>query len=154
MKTDLFQFCGHCWDFQICWHIECRLLQHHDTGLLAFHPNSTLYFNSIICKYNHHCLKNCPLPPILVIWSFSQRIHVTLLLPFSGNFAAPRLHVPDRCLMVLKLKYGHSCLFEKYSTEHVILALIPFKKSVVRTSAYRHLLYWIWSTWQHICNGD
>ena len=23
MKTDLFQFCGHCWVFQICWHIEC-----------------------------------------------------------------------------------------------------------------------------------
>ena len=22
MKTDLFQFCGHCWVFQICWHIE------------------------------------------------------------------------------------------------------------------------------------
>ena len=23
MKTDLFQFCGHFWVFQICWHIEC-----------------------------------------------------------------------------------------------------------------------------------
>ena len=23
MKTDLFQSYGHCWDFQICWHIEC-----------------------------------------------------------------------------------------------------------------------------------
>ena len=23
MKTDLFQFCGHCWVFHICWHIEC-----------------------------------------------------------------------------------------------------------------------------------
>ena len=22
MKTDLFQFCGECWVFQICWHIE------------------------------------------------------------------------------------------------------------------------------------
>ena len=22
MKTDLFQSCGHCWAFQICWHIE------------------------------------------------------------------------------------------------------------------------------------
>ena len=24
MKTDVFQFCGHCWVFQICWHIECN----------------------------------------------------------------------------------------------------------------------------------
>ena len=23
MKTDLFQSCGHCWVFQICWHNEC-----------------------------------------------------------------------------------------------------------------------------------
>ena len=26
MKTDLFQFCGHCWVFQIFWHIECSTL--------------------------------------------------------------------------------------------------------------------------------
>ena len=24
MKTDIFQPCGHCWVFQICWHIEHR----------------------------------------------------------------------------------------------------------------------------------
>ena len=24
MKTDLFESCGHCWVFQICWHIECN----------------------------------------------------------------------------------------------------------------------------------
>ena len=36
MKTDLFQSCGHCCVFQICWHIECSTLtaslyqdQHH-----------------------------------------------------------------------------------------------------------------------------
>ena len=23
MKTDLFQSCGYCWVFQICWHFEC-----------------------------------------------------------------------------------------------------------------------------------
>ena len=23
MKTELFPSCGHCWVFQICWHIEC-----------------------------------------------------------------------------------------------------------------------------------
>ena len=25
MKTDFFQICGHCWVFQICWHIECSI---------------------------------------------------------------------------------------------------------------------------------
>ena len=26
MKTDLFQSCGHCWVFRMCWHIECSTL--------------------------------------------------------------------------------------------------------------------------------
>ena len=26
MKIDLFQSCGHCWVFQICWHNECKIL--------------------------------------------------------------------------------------------------------------------------------
>ena len=26
MKTDLFQSCGHCWVFQICWQTECSTL--------------------------------------------------------------------------------------------------------------------------------
>ena len=26
VKTNLFQSCGHCWVFQICWHIECCTL--------------------------------------------------------------------------------------------------------------------------------
>ena len=26
MKTDLFQSCGHCWIFQIYWHIQCSTL--------------------------------------------------------------------------------------------------------------------------------
>ena len=25
MKTDIFQSCGHCWLFQICWHVECSI---------------------------------------------------------------------------------------------------------------------------------
>ena len=87
MKTDLFQSCGHCWDFQICWHIEYRLSQHHDSGLLAFRSNSTLYFNSILCKCNHHCLINClpptPNPNYLVSLSETSCHPST---PFSSKF--------------------------------------------------------------------
>ena len=32
MKTDLSQSCGHCWVFQICWHIECSTFKHHLSG--------------------------------------------------------------------------------------------------------------------------
>ena len=34
MKTDLFQSCGHCWVFQICWHIECSTFTA-STGILS-----------------------------------------------------------------------------------------------------------------------
>ena len=41
MKTDLFQSCGHCWAFQMCWHIECSTSEHHLPGFeiaqLEFH---------------------------------------------------------------------------------------------------------------------
>ena len=37
----LFQSCGHCWVFQICWHIECSMSQHQFSGFeiaqLEFH---------------------------------------------------------------------------------------------------------------------
>ena len=36
MKIDLFQSCGHCWVFQICWHIECS----------TFTPSSFRIWNS------------------------------------------------------------------------------------------------------------
>ena len=48
MKTDLFQSCGHCWVFQICWHIECSTfiassfrIWNSSTGILS--PPLTLF---------------------------------------------------------------------------------------------------------------
>ena len=35
MKTDLFQSCGHCWVFQICWHIECDVLTYSPHSLIS-----------------------------------------------------------------------------------------------------------------------
>ena len=74
MKTDIFQSCGRCWVFQICWHIECSTLialsfrlWSSSTGIssppLAFFavmlPNA--YSTSrtpgclAVCKWPHHC---------------------------------------------------------------------------------------------------
>ena len=36
MKIDLFQFCGHCWVFQICWHIECSTFTVKDIFQISF----------------------------------------------------------------------------------------------------------------------
>ena len=47
-ETDLFQSCGHCWVFQICWHIECSTfiassfrIWNSSTGVLS--PPLTLF---------------------------------------------------------------------------------------------------------------
>ena len=37
IKTDLFQSYGHCWVFQICWHIECSTSTASSLAQLEFH---------------------------------------------------------------------------------------------------------------------
>ena len=48
MKIDLFQSCGHCWVFQICWHIECSTLTSSSFRILngsAGIPSPTSFIN-------------------------------------------------------------------------------------------------------------
>ena len=58
MKTDLFQSCGHCWVFQICWHIECR----------AFTASSFRIWNSST---------GIPSPPLAVFIVMLRKAHLT-----------------------------------------------------------------------------
>ena len=46
-KTDLLQSCGHCWVFQICWHIECR----------TFTASSFRIWNSSV-QFSHSVMSN------------------------------------------------------------------------------------------------
>ena len=60
MKTDLFQSSGHCWVFQICWHIECNTftassfrIWNSSTGI----PSPTLTSHSrclAVGEWSHH----------------------------------------------------------------------------------------------------
>ena len=47
MKTDLFQSCGHCWIFQICWPIECNTLT---APSFRIWNSSAIYFEYIELK--------------------------------------------------------------------------------------------------------
>ena len=58
MKTDLFQSCGHCWVFQICWHIECS----------TFTASSFRIWNSSI---------GIPLPPLALFIVMLSKAHLT-----------------------------------------------------------------------------
>ena len=66
MKTDLFQSCGHCWVFQICWHIECS----------TFRASSFRTRNSST---------GIPSPPLALFIVVLPKTHLTLHSRMSGS---------------------------------------------------------------------
>ena len=66
MKTDLFQSCGHCWVFQICWHIECSTLK---TSSFRIWNRST----------------GIPSPPLALFVVMLPKAHLTSHARMSGS---------------------------------------------------------------------
>ena len=66
MKTDLFQSCGHCWVFQICWHIECS----------TFTASSFRIWNSST---------GIPSPPLALFVMMLPKAHLTSYSRMSGS---------------------------------------------------------------------
>ena len=66
MKTDLFLPYGHCWAFQICWHIECS----------SFTASSFKIWNSSA---------GIPSPPLALFVVMLSKAHLTLHSRMSGS---------------------------------------------------------------------
>ena len=66
MKTHLFQSCGHCWVFQICWHIECS----------TFTASSFRIWNSST---------GIPSPPLALFIVMVSNAHLTSHSRMSGS---------------------------------------------------------------------
>jgi len=66
MKTDIFQSCGHCWVFQICWHIECS----------TFTASSFRIWNSST---------GIPSPPLALFVVMLSKAHLTSHPRMSGS---------------------------------------------------------------------
>ena len=66
MKTDLFQSCGHCWVFQICWHIEYS----------TFTASSFRIWNSST---------GSPSPPLALFIVMLSKAHLTSHSRMSGS---------------------------------------------------------------------
>ena len=66
MNTDLFQSCGHCWAFQICWHIECN----------TFTASSFRIWNSST---------EIPSPPLALFVVMLPKAHLTSHSRMSGS---------------------------------------------------------------------
>ena len=85
MKTDLFQSCGHCWVFQICWHIECS----------TFRASSFRIWNSSTGILS---------PPLALFVVMLSKAHLTSHSRMSGS----RWVISSLWLSGVKL----GCLFE------------------------------------------
>ena len=66
MKMNLFQSCGHCWVFQICWHIECS----------TFTASSFRIWNSST---------GIPSPPLALFTVMLPKAHLTSHSRMSGS---------------------------------------------------------------------
>ena len=66
MKIDLFQSCGHCWVFLICWHIECSI----------FTASSFRIWNSST---------GIPSPPLALFLMMLSKAHLTSHSRISGS---------------------------------------------------------------------
>ena len=66
MKTDLLQSCGHCWVFQMCWHIECS----------TFTASSFRIWNSST---------GIPSPPLALFIVMLPKAHLTSHSRMSGS---------------------------------------------------------------------
>ena len=66
MKTDLFQSCGHCWVFQICWQTECS----------TFTASTSRICNSST---------GIPSPPLALFIAMLPKAHLTLHSRMSGS---------------------------------------------------------------------
>ena len=80
MRTDLFQSCGYCWAFQICWHIECstftvrclRSIKHN-----RHTPHCMIWFSAHVSKRSHYyCIRDQASPRLGTMtkkWSFFEK---------------------------------------------------------------------------------
>ena len=66
MKSDLFQSCGHCWVFQICWHIKCS----------TFTASSSRIWNSSA---------GIPSPPLALFVMMFPKVYLTSHSRMSGS---------------------------------------------------------------------
>ena len=76
MKTDLFQSCGHCWVFQICWHIEWSTFTASSFFFLFFLASSFRIWNSSI---------GIPSPPLPLFFVMLPKAHLTSHSKMSGS---------------------------------------------------------------------
>ena len=78
MKTDFFQSCGHCWVFQICWHIECSTFTASSFRIWnssARIPSPLLDYHQLPIFIYNHVYMSIPISQFIPPLSFPLLVH-------------------------------------------------------------------------------
>ena len=143
MKTDLFQSCGRCWDFQICWHIECSTfttssfrIWYSSTGI----PSPPLAFfivmlpKTLLTSYSRMSGSRCDHTTVIIwvrkIFLYSSSVYSChlFLISFASVRSIPFLSFcPLWAHLCMKYSLGISDFLEEISSlAHSIVFLYFF----------------------------
>ena len=130
MKTDLFQSCGHCWVFQICWHVECNTLR-----ALSFRIwNSSAGITS---------------PPLALLVVMLPKAHLTSHSGMSGSrWVATPSWLSRSLRPLLYSSYAHSCHLFLISSASV--RSIPFLFSLLCPSLHEVFPWGFQFSWRDL----
>ena len=129
MKTDLFQSCGHCWVFQICWHIEFS----------TFTASSFTIWNSSIGILS---------PPLALFVVTLSKAYLTSHSRMSGSRSViTPSWLSEGLMLKLKLQYLGHLLRSANSLEKTLM----LGKIESRKRRGWHRMGWL--DWHHWLNG-
>ena len=119
MKTDLFQSCGHCWVFQICWHIECSTLT----------ASSFRIWNNSV---------GIPLSPLALFIVMLPKAHLTLHSRMSGSSLA----IIPSCSWPLSGSWTSFFYSSSVYSYHLFLISYAFVRSIQFLSFIMPIFAW------------
>jgi len=123
MKTDLFQSYGHCWVFQICWHIECSI------------------FTASSFKIGNN-FAGIPSPPLDLFIVMLSKAHLTLHSRMSGSrWVITPLWLSGSLRSFLYSSSVYSC--HLFLLSYASVRSIPFLSFIVPIFAWNILLVYL-----------
>ena len=139
MKTDLFQFCGHCWVFQICWHTEWS----------TFTASSFRIWNSSI---------GIPSPPLALFVMMVPKAHLTSHSRMSGlgEWSHHRDYLGHEdllCVCVCMCVYIYIHIHSDYiyiESDYIYIYIHTLIIYIIRVIVYIITLLYTWN--QHFLN--
>ena len=101
MKTDLFQSCGHCWVFHICWHIECSTLTTTSFRIWNMPPQNIAFWHKDYFDLKKLVIDWCRKKSLSSLYLPKGRASISLAKIF------PSVPGREEGLLSLEMKSGH-----------------------------------------------